>query len=470
MIFNSLVFVVFFAAVYAIYLSLHRSRKAQNLLLLVASYVFYGYWDWRFLSLLLISTLIDYSVGLRLDGESRPVQRRTLLLISMTANLCLLGFFKYFNFFADNLYRLFHLAGLQVDELTLHIILPVGISFYTFQTMSYTIDIYRGRLKATRSLADFALFVSFFPQLVAGPIERAIDLLPQITHPRQVRWDQVHAGLSLLLWGYFKKMVVADNLARIANLLFAPDSSFHSLDLVIGTIAFGGQIYGDFSGYSDIARGLAKLMGFELTLNFRLPYFALTPSDFWERWHITLSSWLRDYLYIPLGGNRGSTLFTCRNLMLTMLLGGLWHGAQWNFVLWGLFHGTILILYRLLARFGPGPAPSPHPARILIQWVGMLLLTHLGWMIFRIHSLDQLLHVFTQISFAPTPDSRWLLYQVAFFYSPLILMQCAQHFTGDLMVAFRLPAPLRALLFALLLAGLFIFGVRESNEFIYFQF
>jgi len=388
--FNSTAFFVFFAVVYAAYLLLQRRLRLQNALLLVASYLFYGYWDWRFLSLIAISTLVDFVIGRalgRTDERAVGGQRRRLLLaISVVVNLAILGFFKYFNFFASSLVEVLSAFGAHADLVTLNIVLPVGISFYTFQTMSYTIDVYRGRLQPTDSLLDFAVFVAFFPQLVAGPIERAVNLLPQVGRPRRITAAQVDSGLFLILWGLYKKVVVADNAALIANAVFNDYASHTGLDILLGVIAFSVQIYGDFSGYSDIARGVARLMGFELMVNFRLPYFAVNPSDFWLRWHISLSSWLRDYLYISLGGNRTGRLLTYRNLLVTMLLGGLWHGAAWNFIVWGAYHGVILALYRAFERrpAHENPWGGEHRYAVVLAKMGLMFaLTLLGWLFFR---------------------------------------------------------------------------------------
>ena len=296
-------------------------------MLLVASYAFYGAWDWRFLGLIVLSTVVDYVVGMSLAATGDPRRRQFLVTASIVANLGILGLFKYAGFFAKSLVGLGASLGVEIPAFALDVVLPVGISFYTFQTLSYTIDIYRGTLKPTRRFLDFALFVAFFPQLVAGPIERASRLLPQVLQPRHVTWEKFGSGSWLILWGLFKKVVIADNLAFLVNAVYATDASPTGWQVVAGTVAFAWQIYCDFSGYSDIARGLARLMGFELMVNFNLPYAARSPADFWRRWHISLSTWLRDYLYIPLGGNQGGALRTYRNLGLTMLLGGLWHGA-----------------------------------------------------------------------------------------------------------------------------------------------
>ena len=482
MLFNTTTFLLFFAVVYSLYLGGSRYKVLQNVLLLAASYVFYGYWNWRFLLLIAVSTLVDYSIGLLLgrtpgDTPQGQFRRKLLLFTSVAVNLSILGFFKYFNFFADSLADILSMIGLQPHPFTIAVILPVGISFYTFQTMSYTIDVYRGRLQPARSLLDFALFVAFFPQLVAGPIERAVNLLPQIQTPRKIDLAQIYAGLYLVLWGYFKKMVIADNMARIADPIFNNYTQYTGADLLLGVLAFAFQIYGDFSGYTDIARGVARLLGFELMLNFRLPYFALSPADFWRRWHVSLSSWLRDYLYIPLGGNRGGSLQTYRNLMITMLLGGLWHGAAWNFVVWGAYHGLILVLYRIFAeRAEESPAGQPAWRLLLFAPVTlgrmglMFALTLLGWLIFRSSSLDQIGYMLSNLSVLATPGSLELATQVAFYAAPLLVVQVFQHYTRDLLVVTRLPALLRITFYLFLLLSIMIFGVRESTEFIYFQF
>ena len=381
MLFNSWVFLPFLLGVLAFYYLLRQ--RGQNVLLLVASYVFYGAWDWRFLSLIWLSTVVDYVVGLRLASTESPRSRKTLLLTSCVVNLTLLGFFKYFNFFVDSATSSLALFGVHAPTLRLDIVLPVGISFYTFQTMSYTIDIYRGRLRPCRSFLDFALFVAFFPQLVAGPIERATHLLPQLTLPRRVRGDQLYSGAWLILWGLWKKVVVADNLAIVVDQVFNNVDEASGVACLLAVYAFAYQIYCDFSGYSDIARGIAKLMGIELMVNFAMPYLARSPAEFWHRWHISLSTWLRDYLYIPLGGSRGGAARTYRNLMLTMLLGGLWHGAAWTFVLWGGYHGALLAIHRWLRG---GRATEPDTRGGLVSWlscIGMFHLTCLGWLLFR---------------------------------------------------------------------------------------
>jgi alginate O-acetyltransferase complex protein AlgI len=356
--------------------------RGRSYFLLLASCYFYGSWDVRFLALLLGSVLIDYSVALALARSEGP-RRRWLLAISLAFNLGVLAFFKYAGFFAESAAELLASLGWPVAVGDLGIVLPVGISFYTFQTLSYTVDVYRRRLEPCRSLLDFALFVMFFPQLVAGPIERAERLLPQLVAVRHEPWRPDASGLVLIALGLFKKLALADGVHAYAHPLSAPQAAY-SAAIWFATLAFAFQIYWDFSAYSDIAIGLGRLLGVELMSNFRAPYAATGPSDFWRRWHISLSEWLRDYLYVPLGGNRGGSARTYRNLMLTMLLGGLWHGAAWHFVLWGGFHGALLVAARALR--GRVPFSLPSWARPL-QTLGFFYLTCLGWALFRAPTL-----------------------------------------------------------------------------------
>jgi alginate O-acetyltransferase complex protein AlgI len=342
--FNTASFFVFFAVVLLAYRML--PWRQQNYMLLAASYVFYGWWDWRFLLLLGASTTLDWYLALAIErschhGDRAAAKRR--VAISVVANLAILGFFKYFNFFVDSAEYSLRSLGYEGPTWTLRVILPVGISFYTFQSMAYTIDVYRGELRASKSLAEFALYVAFFPQLVAGPIERATNLLPQIRQPRRPTSTDWEEGLLLFGLGLFRKVAIADPAGLIADGYFANPAMYSSVQLATGVLLYGVQIYNDFAGYSDMARGSARLMGFTLMRNFRHPYFATSMSDFWKRWHISLSAWLRDYLYIPLGGNRRGPARTHLNLMITMLLGGLWHGANWTFVVWGGLHGAYLI-------------------------------------------------------------------------------------------------------------------------------
>ncbi|MBU0679589.1 MAG: MBOAT family protein [Verrucomicrobia bacterium] len=474
MLFNSLQFFAFFAVVYVLYLQL--GHKWQNRMLLVASYFFYGSWDWRFLSLIFISTVLDYFCGLGIAGTGNPRKRRFFVSLSVIGNLSILGFFKYFNFFAASLERFLMQAGLEADFRLLHIVLPVGISFYTFQTMSYTIDVYRGQLKPTRNFLDYALFVSFFPQLVAGPIERASHLLQQVLSPRIVTIDKFYEGAFLISWGIFKKVFVADNLARIVTSVFALESGFNGAEVLIGLYAFAFQIYCDFSGYSDIARGIGKCMGFDIMVNFNLPYFSRNPGEFWRRWHISLSTWLRDYLYIPLGGNRKGNLNTYRNLALTMFLGGLWHGAAWTFVMWGVFHGSLLIAHRLmkpvLASFAKIETGWMRRGLDILNVIVFFHITCIGWLLFRAQwgrqAVDMFVSVFT--NFDPTPQSLLMAMQFVFFTFFLIAVQIWQYARNDLMVVYKANAVVRGCVYAVMIVLIGIFGVTGGEEFIYFQF
>jgi D-alanyl-lipoteichoic acid acyltransferase DltB (MBOAT superfamily) len=342
MLFNSVEYLVFLPIVFLIYWLLKSSYKHQNILLLVSSYVFYGWWDYRFLSLIIFSSFLDYYVGLKIDNTEGQKQKKHWLLVSLCSNLGLLGVFKYYNFFADSFASTMSIFGWEVNDLTLNIILPVGISFYTFQTLSYSIDIYRGQIRASKDIVSFFTFVSLFPQLVAGPIERASNLIPQIERKRNLNLSLVKTGLFQITIGLFRKVAIADNLGVYVDSVYANQDIHNGSTLLVATIFYAFQIYFDFSGYSDIAIGSAKLFGFNFNRNFNFPYFSKTLTEFWRRWHMSLSFWLRDYLYISLGGNRKGIVITYRNLFLTMLLGGLWHGSSWNFVIWGGIHGLFL--------------------------------------------------------------------------------------------------------------------------------
>lgn len=344
MLFNSFDFAIFLSIVFILYwLVLKNTTRAQNVLLLVASYVFYGWWDWRFLSLILFSTLVDFAIANGMAGTSKIKRRKWLLGISVIVNIGLLGFFKYYNFFLDSFVDAFTFFGKDFDLNRLDIILPVGISFYTFQTLSYTIDVYRNKLTPTKDIISFAAFVSFFPQLVAGPIERASNLLPQFYRKRTFNYKESVIGIKQIIWGLFKKIVIADNCAQYANEIFTNYESLSSLTLCFGAIYFAFQIYGDFSGYSDIAIGTARLFNFNLMTNFRYPYFSRDIAEFWRRWHISLSTWFRDYVYIPLGGSKGSILKKLRNVFVIFIVSGFWHGANWTFIAWGALNAIFFI-------------------------------------------------------------------------------------------------------------------------------
>jgi alginate O-acetyltransferase complex protein AlgI len=473
MVFNSLHFIWFFLVVYCAYRLL--PHRAQNWLLLVASYYFYAAWDWRFLGLLIASTIVDFSCALAISRASSTGRRRALLCASIAFNLTLLGFFKYFNFFAANLHAIFNGLGWNPDFVTLHVLLPVGISFYTFVTMSYVIDVYRREIPPTRDLLDFAVFVAFFPHLVAGPILRASNLLSQIDAPRRVTRDQLRDGAWLIAWGYFQKVFVADNLAGLANAAFDPGAPQTGVNILLGVYAFAFQIYGDFAGYSNIARGTSKLMGIELIENFRFPYFVRTPQEFWRHWHISLSTWLRDYLYIPLGGNRGSEWQTRRNLFVTMVLGGLWHGAGWTFVIWGVYQGILLIAYRAAAGFQGvnrlllGASPF---ARV-ISWAIMFHLTCYGWLIFRARSASHISDLTSRLAtnFAPgSADVHGLLVPLLLYTTPLIIVHACEAWFNDVLAVPLLPTGVRYSIYAATFYLTMLFGNFGGAEFIYFQF
>jgi alginate O-acetyltransferase complex protein AlgI len=392
MVFNSVTFLVFLAITLSLYYRL--GHRGQNWMLLLASYFFYGWWDFRFTFLLLFTSFFDYFCALWIDHEQNPRKRKMFLAFSIIVNMAVLCIFKYYNFFAESLRELLGTLGIHASFPILYVVLPVGISFYTFLSMSYTIDVYRKELQPARNPVDFLLYVSFFPHLVAGPIVRASYLLPQCQAIRVVKQTEVVNGIWLMLVGYVKKVVIADQLGQVVTWGFSGSGApFPNLNSWFVVYAFAFQIYGDFAGYSDIARGLAKLMGFELVENFRAPYLVTNPSNFWRNWHISLSTWLRDYLYIPLGGNRGTPGQTYRNLMITMLLGGLWHGAGIAYIIWGLYHGLLLAIHRWWTEHFPPRQERPASsagwdrlktaAKILV----FFHITCIGWLIFRAGAL-----------------------------------------------------------------------------------
>lgn len=472
MIFNSFVFAAFFAVVYMLYSIL--PHRWQNRMLLVASYIFYGWWDWRFLSLILISTIVDYWCGLRIDGATSDRKRKIFLAASVCTNLGILGFFKYANFFAESLNDGLLAFGIETDIRLMSIVLPVGISFYTFQTMSYTIDIYRRELSPTRHFFDFALFVAYFPQLVAGPIERARILLPQISHPRTIRKDQIEEGCWLILSGYYLKCVLADNLAPFVDDVFQSPESAVGLQVLVGLWAAAFQIYGDFAGYSRIAIGISKLMGIDLMQNFNRPYLATSPSGFWRRWHVSLSTWLRDYLYITLGGSRGSTWQTYRNLMLTMVLGGLWHGAAWNFILWGAFHGGILCLWRMFATQSNPPDKRGNELLTVFQKLaGAILffqLTCVGWLLFYVENISDIGLLVTNCLQNWSLNGRVGLLSIIVFATPVIVFEVIGDLRNTKHIVFRFPMFARLFVYAIVAFMIVCCGSLEPREFIYFQF
>ncbi len=474
MLFNSLSFLLFFSVVYGLYRLL--PHRWQNWMLLAASYVFYGSWDYRFLALIFLSTIIDYLCGLGIAGTENPRRKKILLVLSVVSNLSILGFFKYAGFFVETFNALASRLGLGLSAPALNIILPVGISFYTFQTMSYTIDVYQNKLAPERNFITFALFVSFFPQLVAGPIERARSLLPQIRCPRTVTDGHLHAGLFFILWGYYLKIFVADNLALIANQAFVKTGPLPGLEVLIASYAFTFQIFGDFAGYSFIALGTARMMGIDLMINFRFPFFVTNPADLWRHWHISLSTWLKDYVYIPLGGNKRGGLQTGRNLMITMVLGGLWHGAAWTFVLWGVYHGVLLTAHRAMKALARGVPPPRGIARGLMNGAAIVLMFHLTCLGFLLFRADSLAHFWTllcslkNIGSALYPSARYLLLLILFHIIGMIAIQAVQCKTGDMLITRHLPRPLSWIIIFVLMYSIIMFGEFGGTEFIYFQF
>jgi len=463
MLFNSIEFVGFFCIVFIVYwlLSFTKKLTAQNIFLLLSSYIFYAAWDYRFLGLILFSSLVDYICGLRMNRLEDG--RKKYLILSICVNLGLLGFFKYFNFFIGEFSHLLELIGLNPGYSILNIVLPVGISFYTFQSMSYTIDVYRKKIGVEPNILNFLLYVSFFPQLVAGPIERAANLLPQIKNHRKFDLNNIFDGCWLIFFGYFLKIFMADNLAFVVEESFNSEVS-NTLVVLGGVYAFAMQIFGDFAGYTFIAIGVAKLMGFDLMTNFLYPYFVTNPSEFWRNWHISLSTWLKDYLYIPLGGNRLGKLFTLRNLMITMLLGGLWHGAAWNFVLWGFYHGLLLVIYR---QYKSHFDKIPKVLSIII----MFHFVCFGWLIFRVENMDQLYVMVASLGNLDLSAVHTVgLRKVAFFATLPMLINFFQFKTDSENYINTFYRPIRILLYVLMYFLLFGFGEFGVKEFIYFQF
>ncbi len=483
--FATIEFAIFMVCVYLPYLVMNH--RQQNYFLLVASYTFYAAWDWRFLSLILFSTVVDYFCGLAIHNNENIKKRRFYLTISVIANLGMLGIFKYLGFFVESMVDLVELFGFHPNVPLLSIVLPVGISFYTFQTMSYTIDIYRKEIKPTRHFFDFALFVSFFPQLVAGPIERAKSLLPQIQSPRIIRYDNVSRGAFLILWGLFKKIVVADGVAGAVESVYGMSSAQPmAMDIWIATILFSIQIYCDFSGYSDIARGTAKLLGFELMTNFNLPMFAQSPKEYWERWHISLSTWLRDYLYMPLLGRgfRGGEWYIQSVIFVTLFLSGVWHGGGWNFIFWGTYQGILMCGNRALKytffnvkKKRVKKKIKPQRQRITLTTVLKILLffqlVNYGRLLFRAESYEQVVNFTSTLlfDFSFQTSVNFSIPIVTMISIPLLFgLEAYQYVTNTPHFYRKWPVPIRALLYAtlffLLMAGI----SNATQEFIYFAF
>lgn len=473
--FNSLTFLIFIAIFSALYP--FTAGRSRLWLILVASCIFYGWWDWRFLLLIGFSTTLDYWLGWFLGHTDDPRRRRLLLCTSLVANLGVLAFFKYFGFFVNSFVALADSISWHVSPPLLHIILPVGISFYTFQSMSYTIDVYQRIMPSERSFVRYACFVTFFPQLVAGPIVRADYLLPQLHRDHPLRWESFLSGVQLILWGYVLKSVVADSLAPVVDNHFAAPALSTSLGMLIAVIFYAFQIYGDFAGYSLIAIGIAEIFGYDLGRNFDRPYFAQSFSEFWQRWHISLSTWLRDYLYIPLGGNRGGAWRTYRNLIITMLLGGLWHGANWTFVIWGALHGLYLVLQRLSGVMFPRLTAffsrSELPFQVL-RIACVFSLTCLAWVFFRAQTLNdalvvlQRIFVFDGLGFSAVPFKFEVVKGLALVSALVTCEALSFHFQARPFFA-RHPR-LMGLANACVMWLIALFGTFTGNSFIYFQF
>ena len=483
MLFNSIDFAVFLPVVFILYWFVFRNNlRLQNLLIVVASYLFYGWWDWRFLSLILFSSLIDYFVGLGLlnnpDNQSR---RKFLLAISIVVNLGLLGFFKYYNFFIENFVTAFSFFGSEIQANSLNIILPVGISFYTFQTLSYSIDVYARKLEPAKDIVAFLAFVSFFPQLVAGPIERATNLLPQFYKGRIFEYSKAVNGMRQILWGLFKKLVIADNCAEHANIIFSNAAEYSGSTLLLGALFFTFQIYGDFSGYSDIAIGTARLFGFELMQNFNFPYFSKNFTEFWRKWHISLSTWFRDYLYIPLGGSHGTTWFKIRNIFIVFIVSGFWHGANWTFIVWGALN-AIYFLPSFLGRKKSTNliTPTINFLPSFKEGISIILtfsLTVFAWIFFRSENITQAFNFIEEI-FSPTLFSspKFMGMDRAITTCVMVIIfiiiewfgRGREFALGNLELNFN--QPLRWLIYSVLIAGIGLFMQTKETAFIYFQF
>lgn len=483
MLFNSIDFAVFIPIVFVLYWLLsNKNIRLQNLLLVIASYVFYGWWDWRFLSLIFFSTVVDYTIGLKLNTATSLNHKKLLLWSSVFVNIGLLGFFKYYNFFIDNFTAAFSFLGMPVSKQSLNIILPVGISFYTFQTLSYTIDVYKEKLTPTKDFISFTAFVSFFPQLVAGPIERASHLLPQFYTKRNFNYDKAVDGLRQILWGLFKKVVVADNAAKIANEIFNNSESYSGSTLVVGAIFFSFQIYCDFSGYSDIAIGTSRLFGFKLKQNFAYPYFSRDIAEFWRRWHISLSTWFRDYVYIPLGGSRVRFTLQLRNIFIIFIVSGFWHGANWTFIVWGALNAfyflPLLITQKNRVHTLTIAQGQAFPSlKQLCQITITFMLTVFAWIFFRAENMQHAWSIITTIfstSLFTVPYAFRVglttIIETSFFILVLLVIEwMGRHKKYALEFNKETSSKYQWALFYGMALVIFLFGQRQQ-DFIYFQF
>lgn len=470
MIFHSSDFLIFFVVVLAVYWSL--GKHMQNIFLLGASYFFYGYVHQWFLILILVSTVVDYFCGLGI--ERLPAHKKKILILSLISNLGMLGMFKYYGFFVTSICEILEHFGYPGITATLHIILPVGISFYTFQTLSYTIDIYRGTLKARTNFLEYALYVAFFPQLVAGPIERASRLLPQVEKRRV--FDPLIAvdAFHLIMWGFFKKIVVADNVGIICNKIFLLENSNFAF-VWTGAFAFGVQIFADFSAYTDIARGAARLLGFELMENFNHPYIATSPADYWRRWHISLSSWIRDYLYIPLGGSRAGWLRRGFNTIFSFTICGFWHGADWNYIFWGFYHGVFVFLSQVLRKIIPKKINS-NMLFIIFKWFVTFIIVQIGWLLFREHDFNYILKYLAlspfDITFEDYQTATFIALKVLIYFFPVWLHMFYSQWKDVFFSGSRkwLIYPFKALVSLFLFIGIMTLYCPDPLDFIYFRF
>lgn len=487
MLFHTLDFAIFLPIVFILYWFVtNKNLTLQNILIVAASYVFYGWWDWKFLSLILFSTIVDFTIGQKLRNEKNQIKRKALLWTSILVNLGFLGAFKYYNFFLDNFITAFSFLGTEIKANSLNIILPVGISFYTFQTLSYTIDVYKRKLEPTKDFVAFSAFVSFFPQLVAGPIERATRLLPQFYKKRIFDYSKAVDGLRQILWGLFKKVVIADNCAEYANQIFNNSADYSGSTLVLGAIFFTFQIYGDFSGYSDIAIGTARLFGFDLMQNFNFPYFSRDIAEFWRRWHISLSTWFRDYLYIPLGGSRGSTWMKIRNTFIIFIVSGFWHGANWTFIVWGALNAIYFLPLLLtnnnrnnLKTVASGKLLPSYKELSFILWT--FSLTVFAWIFFRAENIEHAIQYIHDIFIGLGTKSSYietfnLIYWEIEYIIPALLAifiliewlgRENQYALQNLGIKWK--RPLRyAMYYAIIIVILWFSG--KEQQFIYFQF
>jgi len=473
MFFNSIEFSIFLPIIFFLYWFItNKNLKIQNVLIIIASYIFYGWWDWRFLSLIIFSTLIDYSIGILLYKENNDRKRKLLLWISILVNIGFLGYFKYYNFFVDSFISTFSFFGANAGFSSINIILPVGISFYTFQTLSYTIDIYKRKLKPTNDIISFGAFVCFFPQLVAGPIERATHLLPQFYKKRHFDCKQAISGVNLIIWGLFKKMVIADNAALIVNGIFANYTNESSLSLLTGMLLFSFQIYCDFSGYSDIAIGVSRLFGFDLMNNFKFPYFSKNIREFWNRWHISLSTWFRDYLYIPLGGSRVKKQRGLLNIFIVFIVSGLWHGANWTFVFWGFLHALFFVPNFLFKDKIPTRNYHFNIKNLILILINFLLVS-MAWIFFRAENISDAfqylknIFLFTdgQTFFKKTNSYLLMTINASIGILFLIIAEYRAMRKDKSEIKFS-SATLIVIIILIFLLGVF----KDQSNFIYFQF